>query len=189
MAYLLKGDIIKIMKKIALIIASKDFRDEEYFQTKEVLERKGFKIKTFSNEKGIAIGRFGGEVQVDDIINNLNVDDFEAVVFIGGMGAVQFLDDEVSYKIAKQTLEKGKVLAAICIAPTILAKAGVLQGKKCTVWSSNMDKSAIKTIKENGGIYEEKNVVIDGNIITADNFEAAQLFGQSIAEACLKSSS
>jgi len=108
------------------------------------------------------------------------------VVFIGGMGAVQFLDDEVSYKIAKQTLEKGKVLAAICIAPTILAKAGVLQGKKCTVWSSNMDKSAIKTIKENGGIYEEKNVVIDGNIITADNFEAAQLFGQSIAEACLK---
>ncbi len=175
------------MKKIAMIIAFKEFRDEEYFQTKEVLESKGFKIKTFSNEKGTALGRFGGEVQINNTINDLNVAEFEAVVFVGGMGAVQFLDNETSYKIAKQTLEEGKVLAAICIAPTILAKAGVLKGKKCTVWSSNTDKSAIKIIKENGGIYEEKSVVVSGNIITADSFEAAKLFGQSIAEACLRS--
>ncbi len=173
----------------ALIIAFRDFRDEEYFGTKEVLENRGFKTKTFSNEKGIALGRFGGEVKVDNLIDDLNVDEFDAVVFIGGPGATKFLDNDISYRIARQALDRGKILAGICIAPMILAKANVLKGKKCTVWSSDLDKSAIRILKEKGGIYEDKSVVADENVITADNYEAARAFGQSIADVLTKKES
>jgi len=173
-------------KNIAIIIAFRDFRDEEYFHTKEVLESRGLKTKIFSNEKGVALGRFGGEAEVDALVDCLDVDEFEAVVFIGGSGAAKFLDNEASYKIARETLDKGKVLAGICIAPTILAKADVLKGRKCTVWSSDMDKSAIKTLKDKGGIYREESVVVDGNLVTADNYEAARLFAEKIADILTK---
>ena len=127
---------------VAMILASKDFRDEEYFVTKEVLEKQGNIIKSISNEKR-AIGRFGGEVFTDILIENLNIDDFDAIVFIGGSGAIELLDNDISYNICQKCIEKDKILAAICISPVILAKSGVLRGKKATVWSSNMDKSAI----------------------------------------------
>lgn len=172
------------MKKVAIIVAFKDFRDEEYFITKEVLENKGIKTKTFSNQKGTAVGRFGGEVEIKETINNIDVDSFDAIVFVGGSGAVEFLDNNISYNIIRKA--KDKIVGAICIAPIILAKAGILKNKKCTVWSSNMDKSAIKTIKENGGVYKSEQVVVDGNIITGENNEASKLFGQSIANILTK---
>ena len=172
------------MKKVAIIVAFKDFRDEEYFITKEVLENKGIRTKTFSNQKGTAIGRFGGEVEIKETINNIDIKNFDAIVFVGGSGAVEFLDNDVSYNIIRKA--KNKIIGAICIAPIILARAGVLKNKKCTVWSSNMDKSAIKTIKENGGIYKPEQVVIDGNIITGENHEASKLFGKSIASVLTK---
>ncbi len=174
------------MKKAIIIIASKDFRDEEYFITKEVLEKKGISVKT-ACDKNKAIGKFGGEGIADVLITNLNVDDFDAIIFAGGQGAVNLLDNELSYTIIKAAVDKKKLIAAICIAPTILAKAGVLKGKKATVWSNDMDKTGIKIIQLNDGIYERSSIVKDGNIITAENAEFAQEFGEAIAEELTKS--
>lgn len=170
------------MKKALLIIAHNDFRDEEYFIPKQILENNGIKVKTASNERGIAIGRFGGEADVDFLLEEINVKDFDAIVFIGGSGAKELLDNEISYNVAKQAAN-GKILAAICIAPVILANAQVLNKKKCTVWSSDMDKSAVKIIKENGGEYIKKGLVIDQNIITGENADFAQDFGLAISKA------
>jgi protease I len=168
-------------KKALLIIASRDFRDEEYFVTKETLEKMGIKTKTASDEKGPAIGAFGGEAPVDILLNDADIDDFDAIVFIGGNGARKCLANENSYDLARKAIGSGKVLGAICIAPTILAEAGVLAGKRCTVWTSNMDKSAVKIIEGNGGKYCEQSPVIDGKIVTADNFESSQAFGSALA--------
>jgi protease I len=118
------------MKKIAIIIAYKDFRDEEYFQTKEILENNGFKTKTFSNEKGIAVGKFGGEVNIEKTIEDLDIDEFDTIIFVGGSGAVQFLDNEISYNLINKAYNSNKLIAAICIAPVILAKAKILITKK-----------------------------------------------------------
>jgi protease I len=170
------------MKKALLIIAHNDFRDEEYFIPKQILEENNVKVKTASNEKGIAIGRFGGEAYVDFLLEEINVNDFDAIVFIGGSGAKELLDNEISYNVAKQ-VANDKILAAICIAPIILANAQVLNKKKCTVWSSDMDKSAVKIIKENGGEYIKKGVVVDQNIITGENADFAQDFGLAILKA------
>ncbi|MDD5098213.1 MAG: DJ-1/PfpI family protein [Candidatus Pacebacteria bacterium] len=166
--------------KALLIIANKNFRDEEYFIPKQILEKNGIETKTASNEKGIAVGTFGGEASPDLSLEEVNANNFDAIIFVGGSGAKTYLDNEISYDIARQAIQKNKILAAICIAPTILAKAGVLNKKKCTVWSSNMDKSAIKTIKENGGEYTGKSVITDKNIITGENADFAEEFGQAI---------
>jgi len=169
-------------KKVAMIIAFKDFRDEEYFIPKQVLKTGGSKITTVSSELGRAIGIYGGEVDVDTTLDKLKVDDFEAIIFIGGSGALKYVEDETCWKIAKETVLKNKVLGAICIGPAILARAGVLSGKKATVWSSPLDKSAVKILKEEGAIYEDNQVVEDGNIVTANDARVARKFGETIAK-------
>lgn len=169
-------------KKIAIIIAFKDFKDEEYFVTKEVLLKAGLIVATVSNSQGIAQGVSGGEAEVDVLLNELKVEDYQAMVFVGGPGCLVNLDNQFSYQIVQQAIEQKKLLAAICISPVILAKAGVLQGKQATVWSSPLDKSAIKILQEKGAIYQDKAVVVDNQIITANGPAAAQEFGQAIVQ-------
>jgi protease I len=174
------------MKKVAIIIASENFRDEEYFVTKEVLEKNGISVTTVC-DKTKAIGKFGGEAFADLLINDLNVDDFDAIIFAGGLGAVKLFDNEMTYMILRKAVIMKKLIAAICIAPTLLAKSGILKNKRATVWSTDMDKSAIRIIQLNDGIYERKSIVQDGNIITAENAEYAQEFGEAIAAYLTKS--
>ena len=167
-------------KKAVLIIGFKEFRDEEYFIPKEILESAGVKVKTASSSLSLAIGNLGGEANVDLALDDINVDDYDVILFVGGQGAVKYLDNERAYKIAREAIEKNKILAAICIAPVILAKAGVLKDKKATVWNSAMDKSAVKILKEFGAVFKKENVVVDGKIITAKGSEFARDFANTI---------
>jgi len=185
-------------KKIAMIIAHRDFRDEEYFVPKEILEGAGAEVKTASNQMGRALGADGGEVEIDLLVKDLNpaefddlqrksshnsiqsISSFDAIVFIGGPGCLGNLDNENSYQVAKETVSQNKILASICISPIILAKAGVLKGKKATVWSSPMDRSPVKILEENGAIYQDELVVVDGKIITGNGPGAAEEFGEAI---------
>jgi len=173
-------------KKVAMIIAFRDFRDAEYFIPKEILERAGAEITTVSNKKGTAIGADGGDTEVNLLLEDLNPADFDGVVFIGGPGCLEALDNENSYRITREAVSQNKVLASICISPVILAKAGVLEGEKATVWSSPLDRSPVKILKENGAIYQDEAVVVDGKIITANGPDAAEEFGQAIVEVLTK---
>lgn len=169
-------------QKVVLIVAFRDFRDEECFIPKQILENAGIKISIASNQLGTAIGSSGGELNVDIALQSLTVDIFDAIVFIGGQGALSSLDNETSYNIARETVGKNKILGAICISPLILAKAGVLKGKMAAIWTSNLDKSAAKALETNGAVFKHKDVIIDGKIITANGPKAAQEFGQKLIE-------
>jgi len=170
-------------KKILIIVAFKDFRDEEYFIPRGIFDKAGASVKVASNELGTARGTEGGEVNVDIKTSAVNVSDFDAIVFIGGPGAPNNLDNQDSYKIAKDAVVQNKFLAAICISPAILAKAGVLNGKKATVWTSALNKDAQKVLEQNGAIYQKDSVIQDGKIITADGPEAAQDFALKVLDA------
>ncbi len=167
-------------KKVAIVIAFRDFRDPEYFIPEQVLKGVGAEIITVSTSFGPAIGADGGEAEVNLLLENLNPKDFDAIVFIGGPGCLKYLDNEKSYKVIEETISENKVLGAICISPVILAKAGVLEGKKATVWSSTLDKSPIRTLEEKGATYQDEGVVIDGKIVTANGPVAAKEFGEAI---------
>jgi len=170
------------MKKVIFIIAFRDFKDEEYFQTREILEKNNIEVKTASTERGLAIGAEGGEAEIDFLVSEINPSDYDAVIFIGGPGALKYLDNDVSYKIAQKTITTGKILAAICVSPVILAKAGVLKDKKATVWSSPLDRNPVKILKQNGATYENKPVVLDGKILTANGPSAVAEFGEKLVE-------
>jgi len=165
-----------------MVIAWRGFRSEEYFEPKRILEQAGVVVKTASVEKGIAKGTGIGSTKVDLLIGEINPLDFDAVIFVGGPQALQYLDNQNSYRIIRETVKCGKILAAICISPTILAKSGVLQGKKATVWYSAVNRQPIEILKENGANFVDQDVVQDGNIITANGPGAAKKFGKTILE-------
>lgn len=166
---------------IAYIIALKNFKDEEYFIPREVFEKNQYKVVTFSTKDGNAIGVEGGKVEVLSF-DKITVDDYEAIVMAGGPGALQHLDNEQIYELLNQFQEKRKLIAAICISPIILAKAGILKKKKATVWSSKMDKTPIKILEANMVNYKKQSVVEDGLIITADGPDSAFKFAKKIVE-------
>jgi len=174
------------MKKVLMVVASNDFRDEECFAPKRILEQAGIEVKIASDVEGEARGSLGGEIAVDLLVSEADAAEFEAVIFVGGPGALEHLDNEASYRLARAAVEKGKILAAICIAPVILAKAGALRGKQATVWSSPSERKPIEILEKNGANYISQNVVIDGNIITANGPKAAEEFGQAVVSFLLK---
>ncbi len=169
-------------KKIALIIAHQDFRDEELFIPRNIFLNEGGKVEIVSSKKEKALGSFGGTTDVDLTLEELNVNDYDAIIFIGGSGAFNYIENSIVHKIIKEAVSKKKLLGAICIAPAILAKSGILKGKKATVWSNKMDKSAVKILKENGVKYEDKAIVSDDGIVTANGPSSARRFAERIVE-------
>jgi len=162
-------------KKVLMIIAPKDFRDEEYQKPREVLERAGAKITVASKGVKVATGMLGATAQVDKDLNEASIAEFDAVVFVGGVGASVYFNDQTALKLAREAVEQGKVVGAICIAPSILANAGILQGKNATCFSSEAENLRVK-----GANYTGQAVTVDGNIVTANGPGAAQDFGQKI---------
>lgn len=159
------------MAKILMVTAPNNFRDEELFIPKEKFENAGHEVVIASNKVGVCKGTLSGEISSDMLLKDVNVDDFQAVVFVGGTGSDVFFNDENALKIAREADKKGKVLSAICIAPMVLANAGVLTGKKATVWSGESENLKSKSV-----IYTGESVTVDGKIITGNGPASAELF-------------
>jgi len=174
-------------KKIVMLIAQQDFRDEEYLIPKGIFQEQGHEITTASIEKGQAVGVFGVTQEANLAFGDVKVGRFDGIVFVGGNGAMRDMDNKDVYRIAREAVAKNKVLGSICISPAILANAGVLKGKKATVWASNMDKSAVKILESRGCNYVAETVVVDGRIVTANGPEAASKFAEKVIELLTKS--
>lgn len=170
------------IKKAVFVIAFKNFRDEEYFQPKEVLERAGFEVITVSTEIGMAQGTEGGEVDITTTVDQIKIDEFDVIIFVGGQGMLKNVENKRVHHLAQQASKSGKLIGAICIAPIVLAKAGVLEGKKATVWASALDRRPVQALIEEGAIYENKPIVVDGKIVTASGPQVARQFGEKIVE-------
>ena len=168
------------MKTVVLIIAEKTFRDEEYQVPKDILSKAEVNVITASTTIGEAVGKLGLKVKPDILINQIDVDKLDALIFIGGGGAEQYFHDPLAHRLAKDAIEKEKILGAICIAPVILANAGLLKGKKATVFPSGAD-----SVKKGGGVYTGGDVEIDGKLITGCGPEAAEKFGTELVKMLL----
>ena len=165
-------------KKAVMIIAQNNFRDEELLKPKEVLEKNGVIVTVASSSLKESTGMLGAKVKPDILFTNINVADYDAVIFVGGSGASEYWDNPTAHKIANEANNAKKIVGAICIAPVTLAKAGLLKDKKATTFSST-----INDIKSAGAKYTGAEVEIDGNIITASGPAAAQKFGETIVKA------
>ncbi len=165
------------MKKAALFIAFKGFRDEEYIEPKKILEENGIKVETISTQKGKAQGKIKITADVDKTVDEINPDDYDILALVGGPGALGELNNEKIHKIFKDFYSKDKPIAAICISPVILARAGLLKNKKATVWPDGKDE-----LIKNGANYTGNDIEIDSNIITANGPNAAKKYGEEIVK-------
>lgn len=168
------------MKKVLMVIAKNGFRDEEFQVPFSALKENGFEVTVASSSLGEAKGVLGATVKVDTTIDKVNTADFDAVIFVGGGGSSEYFNNPLAHKIAQEVNAQGKLVAAICIAPVILANSGILKGKKATVWSSEADKFGIEELKRNGTNYTGRQVEIEGNIITANGPAAAENFVNAV---------
>jgi len=170
-------------RRILMVIAPKDFRDEELFKPKKAFEEAGAQVTIASKGVSVAKGMLGGTIGVERDLKDVSVGDYDAVVFVGGSGASEYFDDTIALDLAKEAYDKGKIVGAICIAPVILANAGILKDKKATVWSSLLNHSHVNALKEKGAIYTGEKITKDGMIITASGPDAAELFADAIIKA------
>jgi protease I len=165
-------------KKVLIVIASQNFRDEEYKNIREVMEKQEAIVTVASSSSKVSKGMLGMKVQPDKLLGNVKAEEYDAVIFIGGLGAREYWDNQNAYKLVWDALSSNKILGAISIAPVILARAKALEGKKVTILPS--EKSQLKNM---GAIYTGKNIERYGNIITAAEPSASREFAVAIVKA------
>ena len=165
-------------QKILMIIANRGFRDEEFFVPYNFFKSKGFEVVVASDKKSVASGMLGGKFLPDLSVEEIkSTDGFAAVIMPGGIGSTVFWNNEKAKGIIREAYEKGKIVGALCLSPVTLAKAGILEGKKATVWPSEANYLRSKGVK-----YIEADVVVDGNIVTASGPQAAKEFAQEVVK-------
>ena len=165
-------------KKVLMVIASNQFRDEEYQKPRQILETAGAQVTVASSSLNEAAGMLGLKVKPDILLKDARMDQFDAVVFVGGMGATEYWENPVAHALARSAFSAGKPTSAICLAPMTLANAGLLKGKKATIW-----KDAVSDFKTKGVAYTGKSVERDGKLITGSGPDAAEEFGKALVEA------
>jgi protease I len=166
-----------LAKKILMIIAPKNFRDEELQDPKLELEAAGASVTIASKKTGSIRGMLGARVDSEVALDDVNVDDYDAIIFVGGIGASTYFNDGRALSITKDAFRKGKKICAICIAPVILANAGVLKGKRATSFEGEYKRA----LEARGATYTGTSVEVDGNVVTAFGPAAAREFGRTIA--------
>jgi len=158
--------------RIVMVVPANAFRDEEF-----ELPFKHFgshaTVIVASTKLGVITGMMGHKAKSEMLISDIDVGKLDALVFIGGVGARQYWRDPKAHKLVRQAAAEEKVLAAICISPVTLAYAGVLKGKRATVFVSERGR-----LIEKGAKYTGEQLTIDGLIVTASGPKAAQQFAE-----------
>jgi protease I len=166
-------------KTIALIIAHTGFQHIEYGVTKKILTSEGYTVLTVSNRPGVATAGLAAiTAKIDLPLNKLKLDTIDGLFIIGGPGCLDNLDTPEMYEILRRFHEMDKPMGAICVAPRILARAEILTGLRATGWDE--DHQLATLFKEYGVNYVRETCVVDKNIITATDPQAAQEFAENI---------
>lgn len=168
------------MKPVLIIIAQAGFQDLELAGTRQGLAEGGFSVVLASVKAGLCQGKFGGQETATVALKDVAVGDYDRVAFIGGPGASALKAEPQALRVAREAFEAGMPLGAICIAPTILGAAGVLQGKRATVWEGGHGAERAE-LQKRGAIPTSELVTIDGTIVTGNGPDAALAFGQALA--------
>lgn len=166
-------------KKVAIVIAPDKFRDEEYAQPHASLNLAKADITVVSRAVGKCYGTRGSVVHARMTLDEAANQDWDAVVFVGGAGSATYTDDPVAHALALRTNERGKLVAAICKAPTILAHAGLIRGAQATSFPDDQDDLRAHSVKVQSAPVVETQVN-GAPVITANGPQAAFAFGQAI---------
>jgi len=168
-------------KNILIILPAKDFNSEEFILIKQTFEKNSFKVFISSDAYALCQGDNGMKVKADVSIFNIHASNFLAVIFIGGDGVRKYWDNKSYHKIANSFAQSGKVVAAICAAPIILQRAGLLNNKSAVCYLSDR-----KELEKGGTKYLDASVVTEGKIVTGQSSSNTVEFSEIIIQFLIK---
>lgn len=168
-------------KKIA-ILATEGFEQSELEVPKERLLEAGAKVDVVSLEPGEIWGwdhdDWGDPVKVDKTLDEVKVDDYDALVLPGGqINPDRLRMEKDAVKFVRDFYASKKPLAAICHAPWLLIEAGIAKGRKMTSY-----KSIVTDVKNAGASWVDAEVVVDAGLITSRNPNDLEAFSAKIIE-------
>jgi len=146
----------------ALILSADNFEDTELLVPYYMLKEEGIDVEVASMKKGKIKGKHGYEVEVDKTLKEVDPDDYDILILPGGKAPEAVRKEKDAIEIAKDFFHKNKPVSAVCHGPQTLISAGLLKGRHATCY-----KSVAKEMKDAGAIYEDKEVVVDGNLVTS----------------------
>jgi len=146
----------------ALIISADNFEDSELLYPYYRLLEEGVVVDIGSIKKGAIKGKHGYEVGVNKEFSEIHPAEYDLLLLPGGKAPEKIRNEKAAIEIAKHFFSNNKPVSAICHGPQTLITAGLLKGRHVTCY-----KSVAPEMKEAGAIYEDKEVVVDGNLVTS----------------------
>jgi protease I len=146
----------------ALILSADNFEDSELLVPYYRLKEANIEVTVASLSNVAITGKHGYEVIVDKTLEEINPDDFAILILPGGKAPEAVRKATKALEIARSFFAGSKPVAAICHGPQTLISAGLLKGRHATCYSSVADE-----LKEAGALYEDREVVVDGNLVTS----------------------
>lgn len=146
----------------ALIISADNFEDSELLVPSYRLQEAGLQVEVASLALGSIKGKHGYEVKVDKTLDEVRPDDYVLLVLPGGKAPAAVRKEPAALDICRRFFADGKPVAAICHGPQTLVSAGLLKGRRATCYSTVADE-----LRDAGALYEESEVVVDGNLVTS----------------------
>jgi len=157
-----------------IVPLAEGFEEIEAVAVIDILRRANIKVDVVGVEDEIVSGRNGIKILCDKIITDVKPEDYDGIVLPGGNPGYKNLENNQQViNFIKYFNSKGKLIAAICAAPTILESIGILEGKKATCFPKMKDK-----IRN----YVDEKVVVDGNIISSQGPGTAIEFALEIVK-------
>ena len=156
------------------IFLAEGFEEIEALAPLDLLRRAGVGVKTVGVGSKTVIGSHSIPVVADMLDSELFDDSPEMVILPGGMpGTLNLNASEVVHGAIRAAVESGAYVCAICAAPLILGRLGLLSGKEAICYPGFEDELVGATISKN-------TVAVDGKIITAKGMGAAIDFGLTL---------
>ncbi len=148
------------------------FEDIEAVAVIDILRRAGVQIDTFGIPGSTITSSRGIRISVDRRMVELKPDEYDGIIVVGGMKNVDTLGRTASVTDAiKKLYVKGKLVAAICAGPLVLAKMGILDDRKATIYPG-LERELPKPRGE--------KIVVDGNVVTSQGPGTAVEFALKI---------
>jgi len=164
--------------KLLVVIAPERFRDEELFEPLAVFRRAGIASDIASVKAGPCTGMLGGRCEAALDLARVRPEEYDGIVVIGGAGSPEFLwGHSRLLALVGGFAQAGKLIAAICLSPVVLARAGVLSGKKATVFRT---ADSVAEMRKGGADLRGEPVVVDGRFVTANGPAVARRFGEAV---------
>jgi protease I len=146
----------------ALMISADNFEDTELLVPYYRLQEEGIDVDVASLQNGTIKGKHGYEVAVTKTLAEVNPDEYDILVLPGGKAPETVRKQQKAVEIARHFFHKNKPVSAICHGPQTLITAGLLKGRRATCY-----RTVAEELKGAGAFYEDREVVVDGNLVTS----------------------